>query len=360
MDPESSPGPQRGGTDAPGHEPNWLVGFRRVAHIDFAPRYEPPSKLRLLVATVLSVATALAFDVLCVHVATATYPPLRRFSHFHVADYATLTVIGVIVACAAWPLVALVSSTPRWLFFRAAVIAVPILWLPDVGLLLAGAPANGVATLMIMHLGISLLTYNALVRVASLRPDLRVVTEPHGLTLGEKAVRRIWSSMAILVALELVLGVTTIVTVPFERPNTVLPARGTLLYAAHGAVGVALGIGAVVVLLLSSVAGRMARIGAVMGGAGVLAGLAGGVCATFQSTRLLGMALMLIGVVAAGVGYMVPSLEAMGKAEAARAAAARQALERTTPVTPAAGAASVAHHDGASFDGHRDDRPPQH
>lgn len=357
MDPETSPGAQRGGTVEPGGEPKWLARFRRAVHIDFTARYRPPSKPRLLLALVASVLAALAFDALCVHVATATYPALRHFSNFHVANYLILTVIGVLAACAAWPFVAVVSSSPRWLFFRAAIAVVLVLWLPDGGLLLAGAPVRGVVTLMVMHLGVALVTYNALVHIASLRPRLRVVTEP--LTLGERAVRRIWSSMAILVGAELVLGVTAIVTVPFVRPNAVLPPRGTVLYALHGAVGIALGVGAVVVLLLSSVTGRMARIGALMGAGGVLVGLAGGVCATFQSTRLLGMALMLIGVVAAGVGYMVPSLEAMGKAEAARAAAAREALAPAAPVRPAADAPTVVSRNGASADGDGHLQPPQ-
>jgi hypothetical protein len=63
----------------------------------------------------------------------------------------------------------------------------------------------------------------------------------------------------------------------------------------------------------------MARIGAVMGAVGVGIGLGGGVLAEFSATRLLGMGLMLVGVVVAGIGYLVPALEAFGQAEAARA-----------------------------------------
>jgi hypothetical protein len=132
--------------------------------------------------------------------------------------------------------------------------------------------------------------------------------------------------MAVVVVLELVLGVAVIVSVPFRRPAAILPARGVWVYAAHGAVGIALGCGALGVLVLSSLASRIGRIGAVMGVIGVALGVAGGVFATFQQTRLLGMGVMLLGVVAAGVGYMAPSLEALGNAEVAKAEAARAAL----------------------------------
>lgn len=361
MDPESSPGPQRGGSVVPGLEPQWLVRLRHAVHIDFAPRHRPPSLLSLAVATVVSVVGSLGFDEACVHLATAIDPALGSYPHYQFSDYATLTVIGVVVACAGWPVVSFVSSTPRWVFLRSAVAVTVVLWLPDVWLLLQGQPPKAVAVLMVMHLGIALVTYNVLVHVARLRPSLRMVTEPYRLALTERMVRRLWSSMAILVAAELALGVVTIVSVPFKRPNTVLPTRATALYAAHGAVGIALGVGALLALVLSSVTGRMARIGAVMGAVGVAIGLAGGLCATFQTTRLLGMAAMMVGVVVAGVGYMVPSLEAMGKAEAARAAAAREALAQTRPPTgTASGARDKERDPQTSVNGHGDfEAPPR-
>jgi hypothetical protein len=38
--------------------------------------------------------------------------------HFRFADHPKLTVVGVVIACAAWPIVTRMSSAPRWLFFR--------------------------------------------------------------------------------------------------------------------------------------------------------------------------------------------------------------------------------------------------
>lgn len=284
-------------------------------------------------ATAVSLAGSLAADELAVHVGTAVFPATAHFSHFRFSDYASLTVIGVLAACAGWPVVTRVCSAPRWLFLRLAAAVTVCLWVPDGWLLVKGEQAAGVAVLMVMHLLIAVVTYNALVRIAPVRPAPRdASTTAASLSLGERSVRRLWSAMAALVGLELALGVATIVTVPFRRPDAILPSRVTWLYAAHGAVGIALGVGAVGVLVLSALAGRMARIGAVLGAIGVAIGLAGGVLATFQLTRLLGMGVMMLGVVVAGVGYLVPSLEAMGKAEAAKAAAAREAMARARAV----------------------------
>jgi hypothetical protein len=62
-----------------------------------------------------------------------------------------------------------ISSAPRWLFFRLAILVTLVLWLPDVWIWMKGESAQGVAVLAIMHLAIALVTYNVLVRVAPVR-----------------------------------------------------------------------------------------------------------------------------------------------------------------------------------------------
>ncbi len=78
--------------------------------------------------------------------------------------------IGVIIACAAWPIVTTISSAPRWLFFRLAILVTLVLWLPDLYILHVGESAKGVAVLMVMHAAIALVTYNLLVHLAPVRP----------------------------------------------------------------------------------------------------------------------------------------------------------------------------------------------
>ncbi len=336
MVPESSAGRRRASTATGTGEPPWVGRLRTAARLDLAPVHRQPSTPRVVVATCAALVASIGLDELAVHVATSTFPTTRHFPHFRVADFATLTIVGVVLACAAWPVVTRLSSAPRWLFFRLAVLATLTLWIPDGWLLLKGETVKGVAVLMVLHLLIALVTYNLLVHVARIRGSSREGTStastdgsPVPLHLSEPAVRRIWNAMAALVGVELVLGVATIVSVPFRRPDALLPHRATWIYAAHGGVGVALGIGALALLVVSTVAGRMARIGAMMGAAGVLLGVAGGVLATFQVTRLPGMGVMLVGVVVAGFGYLAPALEAMGKAEVARAEAARAEAARS-------------------------------
>jgi hypothetical protein len=138
--------------------------------VDFPhqPRRPRPSSWAL--ATVLSVVGSLAADALLVAIGTSLFPSTRGYVHFRLTDYGKLTVVGVLFASAAWPLVTRVSSSARPLFFRLAVLVTLVLLLPDIWILVQGQPVRAVAVLMAMHLAIALLTYNALVHLAPPRP----------------------------------------------------------------------------------------------------------------------------------------------------------------------------------------------
>jgi hypothetical protein len=94
------------------------------------------------------------------------FPTTRGYGHFAFSDYAKLTVAGVIIAGLAWPIVTRITSAPRWLFLRLAVIVTVVLWLPDLMILAKGQPARAVAVLMAMHVAIAVITYGLLVGVA--------------------------------------------------------------------------------------------------------------------------------------------------------------------------------------------------
>ncbi len=143
--------------------PTWIAD---LARLDFKPQHRQPSWPRVLVATILSIAGSLAADALLVVIGQAVFPSTRGYPHFQFPDYGKLTVIGVIIACVAWPIVTRISAQPRWLFLRLAVLVTLVLWLPDLYILHGGAPAEAVAVLMLMHLAIAVVTYNLLVRVA--------------------------------------------------------------------------------------------------------------------------------------------------------------------------------------------------
>ncbi len=150
--------------------PPLLDRVLRLALVDFAPAHRQPSAARVVAASVISVAGSLAADAVLVAIGTAVFPATRGYVHFRFSDYAKLTVIGVVIACLAWPVVTRISSAPRWLFLRMAVLVTLVLWLPDLYILANGEPPRAVAVLMVMHLAIAVVTYNCLVRIARVEP----------------------------------------------------------------------------------------------------------------------------------------------------------------------------------------------
>jgi hypothetical protein len=120
----------------------------------------------VVAATIVSIAGSLAADAALVAIGTAVFPSTKGYVHFQFHDYARLTVIGVVIACLAWPVVTRISSQPRWLFARMAILVTLVLWLPDLYILAKGESPKAVAVLMIMHLAIALITYNCLVHLA--------------------------------------------------------------------------------------------------------------------------------------------------------------------------------------------------
>jgi len=146
--------------------------------LDFAPAHRQPDALRLVLASLCAIVGSLAADALLVVVGVAMFPTTKGYVHFQFADYGKLTVIGVVIACLAWPVTTRISSDPRWLFLRMAVLVTLVLLLPDVYILEQGQSAQAVAVLMVMHVAIGVVTYEALVRLAPARAALPKHTRP--------------------------------------------------------------------------------------------------------------------------------------------------------------------------------------
>jgi hypothetical protein len=141
-----------------------------LCRLNLHPSHRPPAAWRVVSATVLAIAGSLLADAALVAIGTRVFPATRGYGHFEFHDYARLTVIGIVVASAAWPVVARLCAAPRWLFLRLAVLVTAVLLLPDLYIAARGQPVRAVAVLMLMHLAIGLLTYNLLVRLAPVRP----------------------------------------------------------------------------------------------------------------------------------------------------------------------------------------------
>jgi len=127
----------------------------------------------MITATVMAILGSLSADVILVQLGKSLFPAYKNYVHFQFSDYAKLTVIGVVIACAAWPIVTRISSAPQWVFFRLAILVTVVLLLPDVYIWHQGQPAKAVAVLMVMHLAIAVVTYNVLVYVAPCRQPRR-------------------------------------------------------------------------------------------------------------------------------------------------------------------------------------------
>jgi Family of unknown function (DUF6069) len=143
---------------------------RSLTRFDPAPRHRGPRPAAVAAATAASVLLCLAADALLVRIGTAVFPDTKGYVHFAFTDYAKLTVIGVVIACLAWPVVTRLSSDPRWTFLRLAVLVTAFLLLPDLWIWMQGQPGQAVLVLIWMHLAIGLITYNLLVGLAPVRP----------------------------------------------------------------------------------------------------------------------------------------------------------------------------------------------
>jgi hypothetical protein len=148
-----------------------LTRAKALARIDPAPDHRQPALARVALATVLAIAGSLIADAVLVALGTAVFPSTKGYPHFEFHDYARLTIVGVVIACAAWPVVTRITAFPRWMFFRMAIIVTLVLLLPDVWIWHQHQPARAVAVLVCMHVAIALITYNLLVRGAPAGDD---------------------------------------------------------------------------------------------------------------------------------------------------------------------------------------------
>jgi hypothetical protein len=141
-------------------------------HLDFVPAHRQPTPWRLGVASFVAILGSLVADWALVALGTTLFPRTVHYTHFQFGDYATLTIIGVAVACVGWPIVARVSLTPQWIFVRLAVVVTIVLLAPDVFIwLVQHQSAAAVFTLVLMHFAIAVVTYVALTRLAPAGPD---------------------------------------------------------------------------------------------------------------------------------------------------------------------------------------------
>lgn len=131
-----------------------------------ANQQRQPGAAAILLATVVSLVGSLLADWLLVKLGTHVFPSTVGYTHFQFSDYSKLTIIGVLIACAAWPVATRLTSTPREFFFRAAIVITIVLFAPDLWIWHGGSPFKAVFVLIWLHVAIAIVTYNALVHLA--------------------------------------------------------------------------------------------------------------------------------------------------------------------------------------------------
>lgn len=283
-----------------------------------AARFGFPHTRALAAAALVAVACSLGTDAVLVAGATRLFPADADYGHFQVLDYGTLTVLGVLAACIAWPIVVGISDAPRARFFRLAVVVTAIGLLPDVYLLADHQPIRAVGVLACMHLVIALITFNSLVRIAPPRavgpvnaapPREERSSDVDPASHAELGARHLAQLLAVLVAAEFALGVATLVLVPLGRPTAWRPQVGAGVYLAHAALGAPLAMGALAMLVRARGSSRILVLAARIGAGGVAISAVGGILAVFHPLRIVGVLLMLVGPAVAGFGYLLPTIE---------------------------------------------------
>ncbi|HEY5266100.1 MAG TPA: hypothetical protein VIJ40_04740 [Acidimicrobiales bacterium] len=146
--------------------PKFTQPLLRYFRVDFAGQRSPSPGLVLFASFVALVGSLIA-DAIIVELGTKLYPSTKGYVHFQFSDYSKLTIIGVIVACVGWPIVTRVSSSARWLYYRAAIAVTVVLLVPDAFIWHQGSPVRAVFILVLMHIAIAIVTYNALVHLAA-------------------------------------------------------------------------------------------------------------------------------------------------------------------------------------------------
>ncbi len=140
---------------------------------------------------------------------------------------------------------------------------------------------------------------------------------------------RLSTALAGLVAFEVLLGIMTLLSVPFSRPGGSLPAKGEAVYLAHAVFGIVVAAAALVLVVRVRRQGRTARVVAWMGLAALALGGAGGLLTEgTEVIRFLGVALMFVAAVLAIFSYMAP---AQLRPSRTAAAAGAPAVDTGTP-----------------------------
>lgn len=141
----------------------------RALDLDFPRGRNQPALVRWILASVVAVVVSVLACGALAAAGVAWFPETAGYEHFGFVDYTKLTVIGVGLACLAWPVVTWFSSRAWKPFLWLAILVTIVGLAPDAWILYKGQPANAIGVLVLMHFAVALITYPALVFIAPQR-----------------------------------------------------------------------------------------------------------------------------------------------------------------------------------------------
>ncbi|HEX3783839.1 MAG TPA: DUF6069 family protein [Pseudonocardiaceae bacterium] len=134
--------------------------------VSAASRQHAPQLGRIFGAAAVAAVAASLVDALLALIGRSVFSVPATFSQFNPPFYVSLTVFGVIGASVAWAVVTRRAENPVALLRRLALIVVPVTLLADLVLIADHQPPLGAVTLMVMHIGVGVITYMSLTRIA--------------------------------------------------------------------------------------------------------------------------------------------------------------------------------------------------
>ncbi len=141
---------------------------------------------------------------------------------------------------------------------------------------------------------------------------LATATHENEITFDRRSAR-VATVLAVVVGIDLALGILTLIFVPTGRPTGWVPATWAPLYLAHAILGLLLALGAADLLARVRRAARISRLSGWIGAVGVAIASAGGLLAVAHPLRVAGMICMMVGALVAGFAYLFPTFEKMSR-----------------------------------------------
>jgi hypothetical protein len=137
--------------------------------IDLPAGARQPGLVRFIIAIVVAIGVSLLACAALVAIGIRVFPATVGYAHFQFADYGKLTIIGVFLACLAWPVTTWFASRARALFLALTILVTIVGLAPDAWILYKGQPLDAVGVLVAMHFALAVITYCSLVFIAPQR-----------------------------------------------------------------------------------------------------------------------------------------------------------------------------------------------